>query len=118
MRGPPLSVCSSHSSGSTSSSCASWPSAVAADGSEGVSDLEPESELDESEGVSDLSELRETETPGEPLGAARAFAGVVVALAAMIFGQIPLAIIVKSFPDLFVQVVPVCLLYTSPSPRD
>src|SRR5665811_57154 len=110
MRGPPLSVCSSHSSGSTSSSCASWPSAVAADGSEGVSDLEPESELDESAGVLDLSELNETETPGEPLGAARAFAGVVVALATMIFGQIPLAIIVKSFPDLFVQVVPVVIV--------
>lgn len=85
---------------------------MAADGSEGVSDLEPESELDESAGVLDLSELNETETPGEPLGAARAFAGVVVALATMIFGQIPLAIIVKSFPDLFVQVVPVVIVVT------
>jgi len=88
---------------------------VAADEPEGISDLEPESELDESEGVSELepeSELSETETPGEPLGAARAFAGVVVALAAMIFGQIPLAIIVKSFPNLFLQVVPVVVVVT------
>src|SRR5450759_5038607 len=115
MPGPRPSVCSSHSSGSTSSSCASWFSAVAADGSEGASELDPESEPNGSDGTSELdpeSEPNESETPGEPLGAARAFAGVVVALATMIFGQIPLAIIVKSFPDLFVQVVPVVIVVT------
>ena len=88
---------------------------MAADESEGVADLDPESEPNESDGTSELepeSELNETETPGEPLGAARAFAGVVVALATMIFGQIPLAIIVKSFPDLFLQVVPVVIAVT------
>ena len=88
---------------------------MAADGSEGVADLDPESEPNESDGTSELepeSELNESETPGEPLGAARAFAGVVVALATMIFGQIPLAIIVKSFPDLFLQVVPVVIAVT------
>ena len=88
---------------------------MAADEVEGFSDLEPESEPNESDGTSELepeSELNETETPGEPLGAARAFAGVVVALATMIFGQIPLAIIVKSFPDLFVQVIPVVIVVT------
>ena len=88
---------------------------MAADESDGTSELEPESEPNESDGTSELepeSELNETETPGEPLGAARAFAGVVVALATMIFGQIPLAIIVKSFPNLFLQVVPVVVVVT------
>jgi hypothetical protein len=73
---------------------------VAADVPAGTSDLEPESEFDE------------TEIPGEPLGAARFFAGVVVAIATMVFGQIPMALISRSFPTLFLQIVPLVIAVT------
>jgi hypothetical protein len=65
---------------------------VAADELAGISDLEPE------------NEFGDTERPGEPLGPTRFFAGIVVAIATMVFGQIPMALISRSFPTLFLQV--------------
>jgi len=49
---------------------------------------------------------------GAPLGPARFFAGIVVAIATMVFGQIPMAIISRSFPNLFLQVVPLVIAVT------
>src|SRR5450756_3214075 len=97
MRGRPHSDCSSRSSGSTSSSFGSRRSSVGGD--ERAGNSRPEPEPDEFGLAAD----------GAPLGPARFFAGVVVAIATMVFGQIPMAIISRSFPNMFLQVVPLLI---------